>query len=130
MWEREDGTISLFHEIMAGAGAGFFQVIATNPMEITKIRMQMNAMLPPAERLSLGQVVSKLGVKGMYSGTTATLMRDVPFSVLFFPMYSNLLKVMADSDGKNSLLQNLSAGGIAGAFASGSVTPTDVVKTR
>lgn len=130
MLERPDGSISLFNQILAGAGAGFCQVIATNPMEITKIRMQMNAMLPPAERLSLGQVVSKLGIKGMYSGTTATLLRDVPFSILFFPMYSNLIEAMADSNGKNTLLQNLAAGGIAGAFASGAVTPTDVVKTR
>jgi hypothetical protein len=32
--EEEDGSITLPHEIMAGGGAGFCQVIATNPMEI------------------------------------------------------------------------------------------------
>ena len=57
MFEKEDGSIELGHEIIAGAGAGFCQVIATNPMEITKIRMQMQATLPIAERQSTIQVV-------------------------------------------------------------------------
>lgn len=130
MLERPDGSISFSHQLMAGAGAGFCQVIATNPMELTKIRMQMNAMLPPAERLTLGQVVSKLGIRGMYTGTTATLMRDVPFSLIFFPMYSNLSKAFSDSNGHTSLINTLIAGGVAGAIASGTVTPADVVKTR
>ncbi len=56
-FEKEDGSIELQHEILAGAGAGFVQVIATNPMEITKIRMQMQATLPIAERQSTIQVV-------------------------------------------------------------------------
>ena len=34
-------------------GAGFCQVIATNPMEITKIRMQVQATLPPEQRTGL-----------------------------------------------------------------------------
>lgn len=36
-------------------GAGFCQVIATNPMEITKIRMQVQATLPKEQRTGLWQ---------------------------------------------------------------------------
>jgi solute carrier family 25 (mitochondrial aspartate/glutamate transporter), member 12/13 len=36
-----DGQIRLWQEMAAGAGAGFFQVAATNPMEIVKLRMQL-----------------------------------------------------------------------------------------
>lgn len=36
-------------------GAGFCQCIATNPMEITKIRMQVQATLPKEERVGLWQ---------------------------------------------------------------------------
>eukprot|EP01036_Dinobryon_divergens_P027510 gene27510-36299_t len=93
LFEREDGSIALHHEVVAGAGAGTCQVIATNPMEITKIRMQMQALLPAAERQNLIQVVRSLGLRGMYSGTLATLSRDVPFSLLFFPGYANLKPV-------------------------------------
>jgi hypothetical protein len=36
-----DGKIRLWQEMASGAGAGFFQVAATNPMEIVKLRMQL-----------------------------------------------------------------------------------------
>jgi solute carrier family 25 (mitochondrial aspartate/glutamate transporter), member 12/13 len=120
----------LVNEIISGAGAGFCQVIATNPMEITKIRMQMQALLPPSERMTTVQVVQQMGIKGLYSGTLATLSRDVPFSLLFFPGYANLKKALADEQGNNSIPSLLLAGGGAGAIAAGAVTPTDVVKTR
>lgn len=128
--ERDDGSIALHHEILAGASAGFCQVIATNPMEITKIRMQMQALLPEAERMSAVQVVKQMGLKGLYTGTVATLSRDVPFSLIYFPGYANLKLMLADEKGNNSFADNLLAGGIAGALSAGAVTPTDVVKTR
>jgi hypothetical protein len=99
-------------------------------MEITKIRMQMQATLPAAERKTTIEVVKSLGVRGMYSGTLATLARDVPFSLLFFPGYANLKTLLADEKGENSVPSQLFAGGIAGAFAAAAVTPSDVIKTR
>lgn len=119
---------------MAGGGAGFCQVIATNPMEITKIRMQMQATLPPEQRSTTVQVVRQMGIKGLYTGTLATLTRDVPFSILFFPAYANLKSYLAYKEGpkkgQNSIGSQLLAGFAAGALAAGAVTPTDVVKTR
>lgn len=99
-------------------------------MEITKIRMQMQALLPVHERATTMQVVKQMGIKGLYSGTLATLSRDVPFSILFFPGYANLKALLADANGNNSIGSLLIAGGMSGALASGVVTPTDVVKTR
>lgn len=99
-------------------------------MEITKIRMQMQATLPLEERVTLVQLVRQLGIRGLYTGTIATLARDIPFSILFFPAYANAKKALADEKGENSIASLLIAGGVSGAFASGSITPTDVVKTR
>jgi solute carrier family 25 aspartate/glutamate transporter 12/13 len=130
-FEKDDGSIALHHEVMAGAGAGLCQVIATNPMEILKIRMQVQALLPEAERRTAIEVVKGLGLKGMYRGTVSTLLRDVPFSVLFFPTYSNISKLLADPDtGKSSIGSTLVSGAVSGAIASGCVTPMDVLKTR
>lgn len=128
--ERPDGSISLLSEIAAGATAGFVQVIATNPMEIIKIRMQTMYLKPVGEQMSTAQVVKHLGLSGLYRGTPATLMRDVPFSFIIFPGYSNLKKWFEDANGHCSLLGNLSAGCVAAAVGAGAVTPFDVVKTR
>lgn len=129
--ELPDGTLPLHREMMAGAGAGLCQVVATNPMEIVKIRMQMQALLPAAERQGTMDVVRGLGLRGMYQGTTATLSRDIPFSLIFFPLYANLKRAFADkTTGDNSIVSLLGAGGLAGAMGSWAATPADVIKTR
>lgn len=130
MFKRPDGSISHFHEILAGAGAGFCQCIATNPMEITKIRMQIQAQLPAEQRTGLGQVVKELGIKGLYKGSTITLLRDVPYSMIFFPLNANLKTLFSKNEDDVSLLGLMASGMIAGAFASGLMTPMDVIKTR
>lgn len=129
-YTSDDGSIKLWQEMVSGAGAGFAQVIATNPMEIVKIRMQIQGQLPVAERKGLMGVVKELGPLGMYKGSSATLARDVPFSFMFFPLYANLKRIQADENGKTSFFGILSSGLIAGASASGLTTPVDVIKTR
>ena len=49
----ENGNVSFLSSILAGAGAGGVQVIASNPMEITKIRLQIQADWPKSERVSM-----------------------------------------------------------------------------
>jgi hypothetical protein len=60
---------------------------------IVKIRLQMqgshNAGLQPQKKPAMS-IVRELGLRGLYKGAPVTLMRDVPFSFIFFPIYSNL----------------------------------------
>ncbi len=128
--ERPDGSIAVTSEMLAGGSAGFIQVLATNPMEIVKIRMQIQGTLPAAERQSLGQILSGLGVRGLYIGTPVTLLRDVPFSIVFFPLYANLKKMTADEKGHNGLLSLWCCGAVSGSTSAAVVTPCDVIKTR
>jgi len=128
--EREDGSISLTNEVIAGATAGTFQAVVTVPMELTKIQMQLQETLPLAERQTLGQVLRVGGLKGLYRGTCATLLRDIPYSILFFPGYANIRKLTADEKGHNSMLSTLFSGFMAGALAAGLVTPFDTIKTN
>jgi solute carrier family 25 (mitochondrial aspartate/glutamate transporter), member 12/13 len=120
-----DGKIRLHQEILSGGGAGFFQVAATNPMEITKLRMQLAG--ESGKKLTATNVISELGLRGLYRGTAACWLRDVPFSFIFFPLNAHLKRMFG---GDNSVLGMFAAGAIAGATAAGTVTPCDVVKTR
>jgi solute carrier family 25 aspartate/glutamate transporter 12/13 len=61
--------------------------------------MQMQATLPVEQRRTTIQVVKEMGIKGLYTGTSATLIRDVPFSVLLFPAYANLKSFLAIKEG-------------------------------
>lgn len=67
---------------------------------------------------------------GLYKGARACLLRDVPFSAIYFPAYAHTKASLADENGYNHPLSLLVAGAIAGIPAASLVTPADVIKTR
>lgn len=73
-----------------------------------------------------------LGLVGLYRGATACLLRDVPFSAIYFPAYNHLKRDVFGETPTRSLgmLQLLASGAIAGMPAAYLTTPCDVVKTR
>ena len=77
-------------------------------------------------------IVRNLGLVGLYKGASACLLRDVPFSAIYFPTYSHLKRdFFGESQTKKlGVLQLLTAGAIAGMPAAYLTTPCDVIKTR
>ena len=66
----------------------------------------------------------------MYKGSTITLLRDVPYSMIFFPLNATMVNWFTDKNGNVPLWGLLTAGMVAGSFAAGLMTPMDVIKTR
>uniref|UniRef100_A0A3Q3VKX7 Mitochondrial glutamate carrier 2 n=1 Tax=Mola mola TaxID=94237 RepID=A0A3Q3VKX7_MOLML len=155
----KDGRLPLWGEVLAGCGAGTCQVVVTTPMEMLKIQLQdagrlaaqrpvptpaPSLMAPPPARRSppprpsaTGITVELLktrGLPGLYRGAGATLMRDVPFSMIYFPLFANLNALGQDGVGsvhtQAPFWQSFLAGGGAGSVAAVAVTPLDVIKTR
>ncbi|EGD90027.1 hypothetical protein H112_02501 [Trichophyton rubrum D6] len=126
------------HEVIAGGSAGACQVVFTNPLEIVKIRLQIqgeiakNVNETAAPRRSAMWIVKNLGLMGLYKGASACLLRDVPFSAIYFPTYSHLkTDFFGESPTKKlGVIQLLTAGAIAGMPAAYLTTPCDVIKTR
>lgn len=77
-------------------------------------------------------IVRNLGLVGLYKGASACLLRDVPFSAIYFPTYSHLKRDFFGESATKKLgvLQLLTAGAIAGMPAAYLTTPCDVIKTR
>ncbi|KAG6276180.1 hypothetical protein E4U48_001745 [Claviceps purpurea] len=132
----KQGRITLGAEILAGASAGGCQVVFTNPLEIVKIRLQIQGevakTLQGTPKRSAMWIVRNLGLVGLYKGASACLLRDVPFSAIYFPTYSHLKRdFFGESPTKKlGVLQLLTAGAIAGMPAAYLTTPCDVIKTR
>lgn len=132
------GDITLPWELFAGGAAGSCQVIFTNPLEIVKIRLQVAGEIAKAEggdRVARGAVhiVRQLGLVGLYKGASACLLRDIPFSAIYFPAYAHLKKdtFHEGKDGKKlGFGEMLAAAAIAGMPAAFLTTPADVIKTR
>lgn len=75
-------------------------------------------------------VIKDLGIRGLYKGSKACFLRDVPFSAIYFPAYAHNKLYFADSNGHNSPSSLLISAAIAGIPAAYLVTPADVIKTR
>ncbi|KAJ1513719.1 mitochondrial aspartate-glutamate transporter agc1 [Coelomomyces lativittatus] len=127
------GEISLLSELVAGGCAGASQVIFTNPLEIVKIRLQVQgeSVAKEAQQTAV-QIVRQLGLRGLYKGASACLLRDIPFSSIYFSAYSHLKKevFLESPQHKLTMLELLSAGALAGMPAAYLTTPADVIKTR
>ncbi|KAF9055844.1 mitochondrial carrier domain-containing protein [Panaeolus papilionaceus] len=134
--DPETGRIKVFWELIAGGAAGGCQVVFTNPLEIVKIRLQVQgeaAKVEGAVPKGAIHIIRQLGILGLYKGSSACLLRDIPFSAIYFTAYSHL-KSDVFQEGYNgkklSFLETLAAAGIAGMPAAYLTTPADVVKTR
>lgn len=64
-------------------------------------------------------------IRGLYRGWNSTIMREIPFTVIQFPLYEYFKKRWSTNSLQSSLCGSL-AGGIAAAVT----TPLDVIKTR
>lgn len=125
------GHMPFYGEVISGGLAGMCQVIFTNPMEIVKIRMQVAGEIQSQARSQRTmKIVRELGFLGLYKGVRACLLRDIPFSMIYFPTYSHTKKMFADENGVNSTISLFYSGFIAGVPAAGLCTPADVIKTR
>uniref|UniRef100_A0A183SHW1 Mitochondrial aspartate-glutamate transporter agc1 n=1 Tax=Schistocephalus solidus TaxID=70667 RepID=A0A183SHW1_SCHSO len=124
------GEISPLAEIISGGCAGGCQVLFTNPLEIVKIQLQVAGEVSHAVRPSAIQIAKRLGPFGLYKGSGACFLRDIPFSAIYFPAYAHLKQFFADAQGHTSPAGLLLAATLAGGPAAALSTPADVVKTR
>lgn len=156
---KDGRKLTLLKEMLAGCGAGTCQVIVTTPMEMLKIQLQdagriaaqkksmiTQAQLSPSAgtgaaesvvetRMTAMQITRDLlrskGIAGLYKGLGATLLRDVPFSIVYFPLFANLNKLGQKSpEVKAPFYVSFLAGCLAGSTAAIVVNPCDVIKTR
>ena len=142
--------LTVKEEMLAGIGTGLVQVFVTNPIEVVKIRLQMQTTVIK----SPATVIKELGFTGLYQGLSATLLRDVPFNAMYFSIYQGLKKVFSsyELDKQRAKLQKqfnnmldpsrlpvsvdlnagylLLASCLAGSFAAGLDTPADCIKTN
>ncbi|KAJ2803807.1 mitochondrial aspartate-glutamate transporter agc1 [Coemansia furcata] len=136
---KDTGKIAFVSEVIAGGTAGACQVIFTNPLEIVKIRLQVQGEIlkeavgtaAPIVRRSALTIVKELGLLGLYKGASACLLRDIPFSAIYFSCYSHIKKdIFHEGERRLGMLDLLLAGALAGMPAAYLATPADVIKTR
>jgi len=81
----------------------------------------------------ISETLKRDGIRGLYSGYRATLLRNIPTAALRFALYEEIKLRLHDAHGNHSVPSSpigFVSGALAGAIASGLMTPIDVLKTR
>ncbi|MCJ1245552.1 S-adenosylmethionine transporter [Trapelia coarctata] len=123
---------------MAAASLGEVAACAVRvPTEVVKQRAQ--ALQYPSSLRAFTAILgqrSSIGYLGLwrelYRGWTATLLREVPFTVIQFPLWESMKEYRRRTTGSSSIsaVESGLFGSVAGAVAAGVTTPLDVLKTR
>ncbi|EDV93356.1 solute carrier family 25 member 40 [Drosophila grimshawi] len=117
--------------MLSGITARICAVSFVSPIELVRTKMQ-------SERLSYAQVmqfvrniIALQGIAGLWRGLPPTILRDVPFSGIYWPVYEYLKYWISNSsDEHTSFGFNFVAGVLAGSLAAIVTCPFDVIKTH
>ncbi|XP_072383081.1 mitochondrial S-adenosylmethionine carrier protein isoform X1 [Diabrotica undecimpunctata] len=102
------------------------------PMEVVKQRRQTQSGNKPSLKIALSAYKHE-GLRGLYRGFGSTILREIPFSVIQFPILEYLKKTYRKNFKNNIPLESWEVavcGSIAGGFSAAVTTPLDVAKTR
>lgn len=132
-------------QFIAGAAAGGVQSFVCSPMELVKIRLQMQVTDQKQKSDSKTDkykyknsidCIKKIykhenGIRGLYRGLHATLWREIPSFGVYFSTYYYLCDITgAIHNGDIKIGRLLLCGGIAGITSWVSTYPFDVIKTK
>uniref|UniRef100_A0A8C4UUD9 Mitochondrial S-adenosylmethionine carrier protein n=1 Tax=Falco tinnunculus TaxID=100819 RepID=A0A8C4UUD9_FALTI len=99
------------------------------PSEVIKQRAQVS---PSSSTLQiLYRTLYHEGIEGLYRGYKSTVLREIPFSLVQFPLWESLKDLWSWKQGHVvDSWQSAVCGAFAGGFAAAVTTPLDVAKTR
>uniref|UniRef100_A0A8D8YPH9 Solute carrier family 25 member 38 n=1 Tax=Cacopsylla melanoneura TaxID=428564 RepID=A0A8D8YPH9_9HEMI len=122
---------------LQAASAGFVSracvAFLLAPFTVVKTRYESTSFHYDSLRQALSHIFRTEGLKGLWSGTNATVVRDAPYSGLYFMFYTQAKAFkpteLSETDAAYILFQ-LGCGGVAGVIATLVTQPADIVKTR
>lgn len=116
------------HMLAASAGEVVACLIRV-PSEVVKQRAQVSASSTTLQIFSA--ILKEEGIQGLYRGYKSTVLREIPFSLVQFPLWESLKALWSWQRGHVvDSWQSAVCGAFAGGFAAAVTTPLDVAKTR
>lgn len=102
------------------------------PYEIIKMRSQTSQTNSNSNTAIIRDIIAKEGARGFYRGFASTVIRDVPFSAVQFPIWEALKRThrRRHNVDEPSVVESACYGCVAGATAAFVTTPLDVAKSR
>ncbi|XP_078377003.1 mitochondrial glutathione transporter SLC25A40-like [Oculina patagonica] len=127
MYGFVEGEENVWSPMCAGITARTISITCISPIEMIRTKMQAKKQFSYKELTSvIKNAIKQGGVLSLWQGLGPTLLRDVPFSAVYWTGYELLKSKFAEP----GLMANFSSGALSGAMAALITTPFDVVKTH
>ncbi|XP_038596100.1 S-adenosylmethionine mitochondrial carrier protein [Tachyglossus aculeatus] len=115
--------------MMASSAGEVVACLIRVPSEVVKQRAQVAPSVRTFQIFS--SILCEEGIQGLYRGYKSTVLREIPFSLVQFPVWESLKALWArKQDHAVNSWQSAVCGAFAGGFAAAVTTPLDVAKTR
>jgi hypothetical protein len=118
--------------VCGGLGGVAFGIIYT-PFDVVRIRMQTAALFEHRSYLNTIDCANRIwvegGVRKLFRGLNATMIRDVPATVMLFGTMAVARSMVSQDSSNVGILWGAAAGGVAGVVSWLTVLPLDAVKT-
>lgn len=122
-----EGQQNVWSPMFAGVTARTISITCISPIEMIRTKMQAMKGFSYKELVKVTKnAVEQGGILSLWQGLGPTLLRDVPFSAVYWGGYEFLKSKSSDS----GLMINFLSGATSGAIAALLTTPFDVVKTH
>lgn len=131
---RNSAHLSLFENVCCAAAGGVAHALVMTPFEMVRIRLQTADMFPHRKYFGAIDCARTIyregGMKKLYRGLQATILRDVPGTIVYLGSYGIIRQIMPPEQGRINVCATLFAGGCAGVAQWLVVFPLDTIKTR
>lgn len=123
---------SPLESVVLGAGSRTVTGVCMLPFTVIKTRYESGKYDYRSVYGAVQNIYKTEGPRGLFSGLTATLLRDAPFSGIYLMFYTQTKKIAphGEINAAFSPLLNFGCGIIAGILASLATQPADVIKTH
>lgn len=118
--------------VILGVGSRSVAGLCMSPITVVKTRYESGKYGYESICAALRSIYRTEGHRGLFSGLTATLLRDAPFSGIYLMFYNQTKNIMTHDQLDAVLIPavNFSCGIFAGILASLVTQPADVIKTH
>lgn len=116
--------------LTSGGLARMVAVAVVSPLELIRTKMQAQKMAFTEVKTAVAVTLKVEGLTGLWKGVGATLLRDVPFSAVYWPCYEYLRPREPHSDDWSHFSHIFLASLVSGSAAGTVTMPADVIKTR
>nr|CAG8484123.1 10806_t:CDS:2 [Entrophospora candida] len=128
---NDNKTKQIIYPFWLGGAASCVACTVSHPLDLTKVRLQTTIGANKASSLkTMVHIVKTEGWRGLYSGLSASLLRQGTYSTMRFGTYDKLKLFLSKEGEPLSLIKKITCASISGCIGGAFGNPADIVMVR